>query len=79
MFLFDAPSMYVNGEFISDHRTLLDRPKMNQISASFIPDHYLGYVDPKAIRGQILGIFLCEDGLVVISVLPRSLYDKTRD
>lgn len=85
MLLFDAPNLYLDGEFIHESRTIIERPMMNQISTTFIPNHDLYGKGASAdrsrsegyVRGEIFQIIFCDDGLVVISVLPEM--DTKRD
>lgn len=68
--LFDAPNLYLDGEFIHENKTIIERPLMNQISTTFIPNHNL-YGSEGYVRGEIFQVIFCDDGLVVISVLPE--------
>lgn len=75
--LFDAPNVYLDGDYAGSVG-IPERPRMAQISTTFIPDHDL-HSSRSYIRGQILTFIFCEDGLVVISILPDTLYDTKRD
>lgn len=68
--LFDAPSVYLDGEYAGSVG-IPERPKMAQVSTTFIPDSDL-FSCRTAIRGTILQFIFCEDGLVVISILPEN-------
>lgn len=79
MILFDAPNVYIDGEFVHENRVIYERPNMKQVSSTFIPDHNLYGKNLEAVRGDIFCVIFCNDGLVIFSILPDSLYDKTRD
>ena len=74
MLLFDAPSVFLDGQYVGDMDISL-RPRTAQVSMCVIPDFNL-YTSMSAVRGEILQIVLCEDGIVVFSILPPSLHGK---
>lgn len=77
MILFDAPSVFLDGNYVGDS-TINEKPRTNQVSMCVIPDFNL-YANLSAIRGEILQIVFCDDGLVVVTILPKSLHGKTKE
>lgn len=75
--LFDAPNVYLDGDYAGSVG-ILERPRMAQISTTFISDNDL-HSSRYYIRGEILTFIFCEDGLVVVSILPENIYDSKRD
>lgn len=49
----------------------LPMPKMNQISAGYFLSDGTGDYNLSSVRGEIIKVVMCTDGIVIIAILPK--------